>query len=59
MGVILALVVGVGVAFAASLPGSNFEIDTDANLKVDNPAPSIDWAGIPQGTSAYRRAPPP
>jgi hypothetical protein len=31
----------------ASLPGSNFEIDTDANLKVDDPAPpSIDWANV-------------
>jgi hypothetical protein len=29
-----------------SLPGSNFEIDTDANLKVDDPAPSIDWANV-------------
>ena len=36
-GSMLALLVGVGVAFAASLPGSNFEIDTDANLKVDDP----------------------
>ena len=33
-----------------SLPGSDFEIDTDANLKVDDPAPSEDWANIPQGT---------
>lgn len=34
-----------GVAFAASLPGSNFEIDTDANLKVDGTSPpAIDWA---------------
>ena len=31
-----------------SLPGSNFEIDTDANLKVDDPAPSIDWANVTQ-----------
>ena len=30
----------------ASLPGSNFEIDTDANLKQDDPAPSIDWANV-------------
>lgn len=29
-----------------SLPGSNFEIDTDANLRVDDPAPSIDWANV-------------
>jgi hypothetical protein len=29
-----------------SLPGSNFEIDTNANLKVDDPAPSIDWASV-------------
>jgi hypothetical protein len=30
----------------ASLPGSNFEIDVDANLKVDDSAPSIDWASV-------------
>jgi hypothetical protein len=31
----------------ASLPGSNFEIDVDANLKVDDPAPpSLDWANV-------------
>jgi hypothetical protein len=29
-----------------SLTGSNFEIDTNANLKVDDAAPSIDWAGV-------------
>jgi hypothetical protein len=29
-----------------SLAGSNFEIDTDANLKVDDPAPSLDWASV-------------
>ncbi len=31
-----------------SLSGSNFEIDTNANLKVDDPSPSIDWAGVAQ-----------
>lgn len=31
-----------------SLPGSNFEIDTDANLKVDDASPSIDWASVAQ-----------
>jgi hypothetical protein len=39
-----------GPAFAShpevSLTGSNFEIDTDANLKLDDPAPSIDWASV-------------
>ena len=29
-----------------SLTGSNFEIDTDANLKLDDAAPSIDWATV-------------
>lgn len=29
-----------------SLPGSDFEIDTDANLRLDDPAPSIDWATV-------------
>ena len=47
LSVIAALVVGWQVAaFAshpeASLPGSNFEIDENANLKVDDEAPSID-----------------
>ncbi|HET7279229.1 MAG TPA: hypothetical protein VFJ22_14215, partial [Dermatophilaceae bacterium] len=31
-----------------SLQGSNFEIDTDANLKVDDPAPSLDWENVTQ-----------
>jgi hypothetical protein len=35
-----------------SLPGSNFEIDTDANLKVDDPAPSIDWASVSERRKA-------
>jgi len=30
----------------ASLAGSNFEIDVNANLKVDDAAPSIDWASV-------------
>ena len=31
----------------ASLAGSNFEIDVNANLKVDDPAPpSLDWANV-------------
>jgi hypothetical protein len=35
-----------------SLPGSNFEIDSDANLKVDDPAPSIDWANVAETRKA-------
>jgi hypothetical protein len=35
-----------------SLAGSNFEIDTDANLKVDDPAPSIDWANVSENRKA-------
>jgi Prealbumin-like fold domain len=35
-----------------SLTGSNFEIDTDANLKVDDPAPSIDWASVTETRKA-------
>ncbi|MFI7068280.1 collagen binding domain-containing protein [Kribbella sp. NPDC050124] len=35
-----------------SLPGSNFEIDTDANLKVDDAAPSIDWANVAETRKA-------
>jgi hypothetical protein len=29
-----------------SLPGSEFEIEPDANLRVDDPAPSLDWANV-------------
>jgi Prealbumin-like fold domain len=36
----------------ASLPGSNFEIDVNANLKVDDPAPSIDWANVSESRRA-------
>jgi hypothetical protein len=51
LSVIAALVVGWQVAAFASHPevsltGSNFEIDTDANLKVNDAAPSIDWANV-------------
>ena len=35
-----------------SLPGSNFEIDTNANLKVDAAAPSIDWASVSETRKA-------
>jgi hypothetical protein len=35
-----------------SLPGSEFEIDTNANLKVDDPAPSIDWASVTETRKA-------
>jgi hypothetical protein len=30
----------------ASLAGSTFEIDVDANLKVDDTSPSLDWANV-------------
>jgi len=48
------VITGLAVAPAAfanhpevSLFGSNFEIDTDANLRVDDAAPpSIDWANV-------------
>src|SRR5215203_3122878 len=44
------LLVGMQAAQAShpevSLTGSNFEIDTNANLKVDDAAPSIDWASV-------------
>jgi hypothetical protein len=49
VGVVAALVFAIAATAShpeASLPGSNFEIDTDANLKVDDPAPSIDWANL-------------
>ena len=44
------LFIGMRAAFAshpeASLTGSNFEIDINANLKQDDPSPSIDWASV-------------
>jgi hypothetical protein len=36
----------------AELPGSNFEIDDDANLKLDDAEPSVDW-----GTLAHPNGP--
>jgi Prealbumin-like fold domain len=51
LGSMLALLVGVGVAFAA-LPGSNFEIDTNANLRVDGAAPALDWANVTESRKA-------
>jgi hypothetical protein len=35
-----------GAHAEVSLAGSNFEIDADANLKVDDASPSIDWASV-------------
>jgi hypothetical protein len=44
---VLALALGVPAAIGShpevSLAGSNFEIDTNANLKQDDASPSIDW----------------
>lgn len=48
--VLTAALLPPSLAFAAhpevSLPGSAFEIDTDANLRVDDPSPSLDWANV-------------
>jgi Prealbumin-like fold domain len=49
--VVLGLVFAYVLPAAASHPevslaGSNFEIDTDANLKVDDTSPSLDWANV-------------
>ena len=38
----------------ASLAGSNFEIDVDANLRVDDPAPSLDWANVSEARATDR-----
>jgi len=38
-----------------SLPGSNFEIDTNANLKQDDAAPSIDWGSATVAPPAETR----
>ena len=57
LGAVMAMTVLIGTTVLAShdidvLTGSNFEIDVDANIKVDDPAPSQDWASIPQGSAA-------
>jgi hypothetical protein len=55
---VTAIVIGIGLPAAlashpeVSLTGSNFEIDTDANLKVDDAAPSIDWVGTAETRQA-------
>ena len=49
-----AVIVAIGVALGASVGGSNFEIDSNANLVVDNASPSIDW--LADGTNSAMRA---
>src|SRR5262245_39521683 len=47
LGLVLAYVLPAAASHPeVSLAGSNFEIDTDANLRVDDPAPSLDWANV-------------
>ena len=59
---VLALAVAMvpGLASAshpeASLPPSNFEIDTNANLKLDDPAPSVDWGSLAHPNGPELRA---
>jgi Prealbumin-like fold domain len=53
LGLMLAYVIPASASHPeASLPGSNFEIDVNANLKVDDPAPSIDWASVNEARRA-------
>lgn len=53
---VLTGVIAAGPAQAShpevSLAGSNFEIDTNANLVVDDGAPSLDWAGVTENRKA-------
>src|SRR6266545_7185191 len=47
LGLVLAYVMPALASHSeVSLAGSNFEIDSDANLRVDDPAPSLDWANV-------------
>jgi Prealbumin-like fold domain len=47
LGLLVAYIVPASASHPeASLPGSDFEIDINANLKVDDAAPSIDWASV-------------
>ena len=48
-----AVLVAIGVALGASVSGSNFEIDSNANLVVDNASPSVDW--LVDGTNSAMR----
>jgi uncharacterized surface anchored protein len=56
LAVITTMAIAIPAALAShpevSLTGSNFEIDTDANLKVDDAAPSIDWASVSETRKA-------
>jgi len=47
-----AVVFGVTAAVGAGLPGSNFEIDTSANLKVDGSGVALDWANVSETRKA-------
>ncbi|RZS64183.1 hypothetical protein EV187_2563 [Agromyces ramosus] len=53
---VLTGVIAAGPAQAShpevSLPNSNFEIEPDANLKLDDAAPSIDWASVAETRKA-------
>jgi hypothetical protein len=51
-GVLMVAVIASASHPEVSLPGSNFEIDTDANLKVDDTSPSIDWASVAETRKA-------
>ena len=51
IGTVVAMTVLIGTAVLAghglaSLPGSDFEIDDDANLKLDHELPSVDWGSL-------------
>jgi hypothetical protein len=55
------LFIGMRAAFAShpesSLAGSNFEIDVDANLVRNDPAPSEDWGSLQNRDLANPNAP--
>ena len=42
----------MSVSTSFALSGSNFEIDADANLKVDGAAPALDWANVTEQRKA-------
>jgi hypothetical protein len=50
---IAAMAIFAIAASSASLPGSTFEIDADANLRVDGAAPpALDWANVTENRQA-------
>lgn len=51
VGVVVPATTGFAAFSGTKVPGSNFEIDADANFVQDDASPSVDW--LQQGTNTY------